>query len=66
MKIRLNAKRIEINDNTNIYELLQREEFDSHSLVVEYNFEIIPKEKWSNIVLKENDNLEVLKFIGGG
>jgi len=26
----------------------------------------LPREKWDSVVLKENDNLEVLRFVGGG
>ena len=35
-------------------------------VVVELNEEIIPKEKYEQIVLKQNDTLEVLSFMGGG
>ncbi|MFO7154969.1 MAG: sulfur carrier protein ThiS [Caldicoprobacter oshimai] len=34
--------------------------------MVEHNYRIVRSEEWQNIVLKENDNLEILKFVGGG
>jgi len=34
--------------------------------IVEYNGEIIPQERWDQIILKEGDTLEIFKFVGGG
>jgi sulfur carrier protein len=33
---------------------------------VEYNFQILPEQGWEKIILQENDNLEILRFVGGG
>ena len=35
-------------------------------MVVEYNLNIVKSDKWSGTILKENDSLEVLSFVGGG
>lgn len=35
-------------------------------VVVELNLEIIEPERWKETKLKENDNLEILRFMGGG
>lgn len=35
-------------------------------VVVEYNYRIAKKDEWDRIELKENDNLEILSFVGGG
>jgi len=35
-------------------------------IVVEHNFNIVRREDWDKVVLKENDNLEFLRFVGGG
>ncbi|MGL5153045.1 MAG: sulfur carrier protein ThiS, partial [Clostridium sp.] len=35
-------------------------------VVVEVNFEIINNENYGSFIVKENDSLEVLSFVGGG
>ena len=39
---------------------------ESGDIDSKYNQEIIPKEKLNYISLKENDNLEIVSFVGGG
>jgi sulfur carrier protein len=36
------------------------------AVVVEYNYRIVKKNDWDGIELMENDNLEILSFVGGG
>lgn len=36
------------------------------TIIVEYNGEIVKKDKWLSIVLQDHDRLEVLNFVGGG
>ncbi len=35
-------------------------------IAVEYNGQILPKAEYANTVLKENDKIEVVSFVGGG
>ena len=35
-------------------------------VVVEHNYRIIKKDDWENVWLNDNDNLELLSFVGGG
>ncbi len=35
-------------------------------LVVEINEKVIPKEKWKDHQLFENDQVELIQFVGGG
>lgn len=35
-------------------------------LVVEHNYHIVKMDQWETIQLKEDDNLEILSFVGGG
>jgi sulfur carrier protein len=35
-------------------------------VVVECNHRIVKKDEWDHIELRENDNLEMLCFVGGG
>jgi len=35
-------------------------------VAVELNRDIVPRERWSETVLKDGDRLEVVHFVGGG
>lgn len=52
--------------NRNLYQYLVDEGFDISRVVVELNLEIIPAEDLKNITIKDNDSIEVLRFVGGG
>ncbi|ABN51832.1 MAG TPA: thiamine biosynthesis protein ThiS [Hungateiclostridium thermocellum] len=66
MFITLNGKQTEVDNGTTLVGLIQSKGLEPESIVVEYNYEVLPREKWDSVVLKENDNLEVLRFVGGG
>lgn len=66
MDIRLNGKRTPVADGTTIGELIRKKDLNPATVVVEHNLAIIPAEDWGRVNLKENDNLEILGFVGGG
>ncbi|MCX7710455.1 MAG: sulfur carrier protein ThiS [Clostridia bacterium] len=66
MKVTLNGKQTEIDAGLTLMELLKEKGLEPDRVVVEFNHDIAPKEEWNNILLKEGDNLEVLRFVGGG
>ena len=65
MIITVNGKTESISSNT-ILDYITGKKIKPESLVVEYNFSILKKDLWSTTVLKENDTLELLSFVGGG
>lgn len=50
----------------NLLEYLQETGFDPERVVVERNLEIIPKERLSDVTINDEDEIEVLMFVGGG
>lgn len=64
--ITFNGKKRTINEDINIATFIVDNNYKPERVVVELNEEIIPKEKYEQIVLKQNDTLEVLSFMGGG
>ncbi len=66
MKIVLNGKEEFLLKSLTISEFLMAKNWEPERVVVELNREIIPKEVWAGIVLKEDDKMEVLRFVGGG
>lgn len=66
MNITVNGKKEKIEKDISLLRFLQQKGIDLDTVVVEYNYEVVKKEEWDGIILKENDNLEVLRFVGGG
>lgn len=50
----------------NLLEYLKENGFNPEHLVVERNFEIIPKEQFDSVTIQDEDMIEVLRFVGGG
>jgi sulfur carrier protein len=66
VKIILNGKEEIIQAGVTIAGILTLKEINPAIVIVEYNFDLIKKENWEEIVLREDDRLEILKFVGGG
>ena len=65
-KIQLNGDPYEINDGTNLNKLLNKLKIQKNKVAIEVNGEIIEKNKYTNLILRKNDKVEVVHFIGGG
>ena len=65
-KIQLNGDPYEINDGTNLNELLNKLKIQKNKVAIEVNGEIVEKNKYPNLILNENDKVEIVHFIGGG
>ena len=50
----------------NLYDYLVEEGFELTRVVVELNLDIIPREELKAITIKDDDVIEVLRFVGGG
>ena len=65
-KIQLNGDPYEINDGTNLNELLNKLKIQKNKVAIEVNGEIVQKDKYQNLVLVKGDKVEIVHFIGGG
>tara|TARA_B100001093_G_scaffold465733_1_gene483607 strand:+ start:4774 stop:4977 length:204 start_codon:yes stop_codon:yes gene_type:complete len=65
-KIQLNGKYISLKKNISISQLLKKYKLNEQKIAVELNREIISKQKYNKIILKDKDNVEIVYFIGGG
>ena len=65
-KIQLNGDTYEINGRTNLNELLNKLKIQKNKVAIEVNGEIIQKDKYQNLVLRKDDKVEIVHFIGGG
>ena len=65
-KIQLNGDPYEINDGTNLNELLNELKIQKNKVAIEVNGEIVEKNKFTNLILNKDDKVEIVQFIGGG
>ena len=49
-----------------VTEMLERMGFSTSRIAVEINEDIVPKASYSSTVLKDDDTVEVVSFVGGG
>ena len=62
----INGKKYEFTENSTISEILKKLNVNKERVVVEVNLNIIHQEEYDSFIVKENDSLEVLSFVGGG
>ena len=66
IKIKVNGKIKRIFKNTRLSDLIKSLKIPIKKVAIELNQEIIDKKKLSRIILKKNDKIEIVHFIGGG
>ncbi len=66
MLIKVNGESKFIPQNTSILKLLETLNINKDRVVIELNKQILNKSSFSDLILKENDELEVVTFVGGG
>lgn len=63
--VKINGTFLEIANKT-LAEYLETTDYDQKRIAVECNGDIVPKENYADTVLKDNDILEIVSFVGGG
>ncbi|MDC0179364.1 sulfur carrier protein ThiS [Candidatus Pelagibacter sp.] len=66
IKIKVNGKFKSIPDNYKISNLVKELKIPLKKVAIELNQEIMDKKRISKIILKRNDKIEIVHFIGGG
>ncbi|MGM9530592.1 sulfur carrier protein ThiS [Intestinibacter sp.] len=62
----LNGKNIVLSEDITIEKLLKKYDLDPKKVVVEVNMEIVDDEAYNTYLLKNEDVIEVISFVGGG
>ena len=63
--MKVNGKHLRTESLT-LTEFLRSQGYDERRIAVELNGKIIPKKEYVNAVLRDEDVLEIMGFVGGG
>ncbi|MDP6625617.1 MAG: sulfur carrier protein ThiS [Nitrospinota bacterium] len=68
MKIILNGNEKDVNDGANLLDLLLQSKIsnDKQGVAVAINEDVISREEWKQIKLKQNDRIEIIQAVQGG
>jgi len=66
MKIFLNGKEINVDNNLTAHQLLSDMSYQDKRVALEINGEVTPKSEYSNKIIIENDKVEIILAVGGG
>ena len=64
--IKINGENKDIPQNISILKLIESLKINKDRVVIELNKKIVKKDQFDSIFLSENDQLEIVTFVGGG
>jgi thiamine biosynthesis protein ThiS len=62
----VNGKRRELAAETDLPGFLDELQIDHRAVAVAHNGEIVPRDRYSTVRLREGDTLEIVRMVGGG
>ena len=66
IKIKVNGKKLIFDRNTSVDKLTKKLKIPLNKVAIELNKKILNKNKINKTKLDNNDNIEIVHFIGGG
>ena len=66
IKIKINGKYIKIQDKTTLLSLAKKFKVPINKVAIELNRAIVNKKSLGKTIIKKNDSIEIVHFIGGG
>ncbi|QGP92441.1 Sulfur carrier protein ThiS [Neomoorella glycerini] len=66
MRLKVNGEEREVAAGLTVAELLQELGIESRYLALERNRRVVPRQDYATTVLEEGDELEIIRFVGGG
>lgn len=66
MQIKLNGTPHTLAACDNVAALVQQLALEQTQVAIEKNREIVPRSRWAEAALAEGDEIEIVRFVGGG
>ena len=64
--MKVNGKDVSIVEPISLEKFILSVDYNVNRIAVELNGRIVPKDNYANIILKNEDSLEIVTFVGGG
>lgn len=64
--MKVSGEKFDFREGMTVSNLIAEMGFSEAMVAVELNLDILPRDSFSSTVLKENDCIEVVRFVGGG
>ena len=64
--MKVNGETKKLLEKIPLNEFLQQEGYAQEKIAVELNGKIIPRSRYSSVILTDADKLEIVSFVGGG
>ncbi|EAJ6451945.1 sulfur carrier protein ThiS [Campylobacter lari] len=61
----INGQKLELKE-LRFMDYVKEKQLKIEFIALELNGEIIPRDQFENLILKENDKVEIVTFVGGG
>ena len=66
MKIVLNGKKKEFKNSVTLLSIIQQSSKQPQYVIAEVNGKVIKSPLWTKTLIKNNDTIELVSFVGGG
>lgn len=66
MNIIVNGEEKNFSENSTLQSVITELKVEEKVMAAAVNMEIVKKDEWNSYVIRENDKLELLQFVGGG
>lgn len=66
MNLIVNGEKKEFNDNSTLQAVISALQVEDKVMAAAVNMEIVKKDNWNTYLVKDDDKLELLQFVGGG
>ena len=66
LKLRINGENREVVESLSLKELVKQLDLTPERIAIELNQNVVRRADWPSTVLRENDQIEIVHFVGGG
>ena len=66
MKVSVNGEETEVGDAISLAGLIEQLDLPAARIAIELNREVVRRSSWDSTMLKDDDRIEIVHFVGGG
>ena len=66
MRVYINGESKELSGTSSLAELITQLDLPPARIAIELNREVVRRNDWSSTMLREDDRIEIVHFVGGG